>query len=357
MKTFFRPDFSAKQYGALASVAAIEPPVLMALEAGDNNVLDGQVGDELIVYPSGNHPSASMQIAKRCGELAKTTVDFTEGPIPYHKLKMDKYRCHSWHAMGRPNNKYGATFLSLSCPFKCSFCQIHAQYGKYRKRNYMWAVQDVLTLNNMGITNIKMLDELFAVNNSNVWSFCEAIAYHGLDLNIWGYARIDTVTPALLAMLRKAGVRWLAYGIESGDEAIRESVNKGGFSNERICDVVQMTKDAGINVLANFMMGFKDDTIETMGKTRDLLFKLMPQHANIYCLVDYNSDETNQYSPLFVPSDTNHVSGGIVRDFRDKTFSEYFLSNEYLQVILTEFGPSARDEVVRIASTTIRSKT
>ena len=47
-----------------------------------------------------------------------------------------------------------------------------------------------------------------------------------------GILRVDTVKrPEILELVRKAGIRWLCLGIESGDKNIRLEISKGKFED------------------------------------------------------------------------------------------------------------------------------
>ena len=52
-------------------------------------------------------------------------------------------------------------------------------------------------------------------------------------MNIWAYARVDTVKNGNLEKLRRAGFKWLAFGIEAGNENVRTDINKS-FSQELV---------------------------------------------------------------------------------------------------------------------------
>ncbi len=55
----------------------------------------------------------------------------------------------------------------------------------------------------------------------------------GYDLNIWAYARVDTVKDGMLEKLKRAGFNWLAFGIEAASDRVRDDVDKG-FEQEEI---------------------------------------------------------------------------------------------------------------------------
>ena len=59
---------------------------------------------------------------------------------------------------------------------------------------------------NYGIRNIKIIDELFALKEDRVVEICDLIIERGYDLNMWAYARVNTVTPGMLSKMKEAGI-------------------------------------------------------------------------------------------------------------------------------------------------------
>ena len=62
-----------------------------------------------------------------------------------------------------------------------------------------------------GVRHVKFADEMFVLNPRHVREICDGITARGLDLNIWAYARVDTVRDDMLQSLKAAGFRWLAF--------------------------------------------------------------------------------------------------------------------------------------------------
>ena len=59
-------------------------------------------------------------------------------------------------------------------------------------------------------------------NRRHVAGICDGIIERGYDLNIWAYARVDTVKDGMLDKLRARRLPWLAFGIEAADERVRD---------------------------------------------------------------------------------------------------------------------------------------
>jgi radical SAM superfamily enzyme YgiQ (UPF0313 family) len=407
-----KPNAKKKQYGRVADLSAIEPPAWLVLFAGkfpgarivDMEAEDLQPGDILprlkglaadrvIILATGSHPSAHIQqteAAQALKDLVHSSLDIEVefyNHLPFDPVKMPppdwdlipvtRYRAHNWHAWGRPDRSYGAVFSSISCPFRCDFCCVHDFYRSgYVQREPRLVEDDIQALVDRGITNFKMMDELFAINNKGVHAVLDLLSSSGLGelVNIWAYARIDTVDEALLRKLRRAGILWLAYGIESGNEAIRQGAMKGRFDNRRIRDVVAMTRDAGISMVGNYMFGFWEDDMASMQETLDFARELRCEYSNFYCVTAYpgsplyeemkargvdlphRGEEFAQMSPHFKPIPTRHLGGAQVLRFRDRAFREYHLDEGYLAMMASRFGPEVAADIRDKFAIDIREK-
>ena len=409
---FIKPNTKKAHYGRVAGLSAVEPPVWLMLLS--QTVPDGMVVDmeaegldpeglvarlnplkinRAVILATGSHPSAHIQQAEAAQELKRILTKacavpvevydhlpfdpVTAGAIDWSRVPLERYRAHNWHTWGFKDRSYGATFASTSCPFTCDFCCVRDFYGSgYKQREPGLVAADIKALAGRGIVHIKMMDELFAIDNPGVRAVCDELAASGLaeKINIWAYARIDTVNRDLLKKMRLAGVRWLAYGIESGNEQIRAGVTKGKFSNDRIREVVAMTKASGIHVVGNFMFGFWDDDMTTMRETLDFAKELSCEYANFYCMSVYKGSrlyhdmkargvdlpatgtEYAQMSPEFKPVPTARLSGREVLKFRDEAFREYFTDKTYLAMMDRTFGAGVVDEIRAMTAIDIRTR-
>ncbi len=143
-----------------------------------------------------------------------------------------------------------------------------------------------LLVQRYGVRNLKFADEMFVLNRKHVLAICEGIIRRKYDLNIWAYARVDTIKEDLLGPLRQAGFSWLALGIEAGDARVRTDVDKR-FHQEEVFEVVQNIRAAGINVIGNYIFGLPEDDLETMQSTLDLAVELNCEFANFYTTMAY----------------------------------------------------------------------
>lgn len=284
-------------------------------------------------------------------------------PLPaWDLLPMDRYRAHNWHCFEHLSQRkpYAVIYTSLGCPFNCTYCNVRTLYnGKPGIRFFspQKVVEGIdLLVKNYKVKNIKFLDELFAINEDRVNRICDLIIQRGYDLNIWAYGRINTVNEKMLEKMKKAGINWVCYGIESGNKKVREGVSKLGFGQNAIRQVVKMTQDKGIYVLGNFVFGLPDDDLETMQETFNLVKELNCEYVNFYVTMAYPGSKLYeeatekglklpenwlgfaQLNEETLPLATKYLSGQEVLLFRDRAFKEYYSNPEYLAMIERKFG-------------------
>lgn len=314
------------------------------------------------------------------GGYEEMIMDIDSLPLPaWDLLPMEKYRAHNWHCFENLDERgnYAAIYTSFGCPFNCSYCNIKALYNNkpgIRYKSPERVIEEIDQLvKKYNIKNLKIADELFVLNKERVNKICDYIIEKGYKLNIWAYARIDTVDEEILKKLKKAGFNWLCYGIESASERVREGVSKK-IKQDRIEKVIEMTKRAGINVLGNFIFGLPDDDYETMRETLNLAKKLKCEYVNFYVAMAYPGSELYNYaisnkiklpdtwtgfsqlSEDTFPLPTKYLKPEEVLKFRDEAFYEYYSDPEYLKMIEEKFGQRVVEHIKEMLKIKIKRK-
>ncbi len=83
---------------------------------------------------------------------------------------------------------------------------------------------------------------MFVLNARHVLGICDLLIERDYGLNIWAYARVDTVKEGMLDKLKRAGFNWLALGIEAADERVLIAVDKR-YRVSEIHETVRRVKD------------------------------------------------------------------------------------------------------------------
>lgn len=299
-------------------------------------------------------------------------------------LDMTRYRAHNWHCFGHLEARapYASLQTSLGCPFTCSFCCINAPFSIPMLRT--WSPDNVIAqidrlVRDYGVSNIKIPDEMFVLNRRHVIGICDRIIERGYRLNIWAYARVDSVHDEVLAKLARAGFSWLGLGIESGSQHVRDGVEKGRFGERDIVATVDKIRSYGIHVAANYIFGLPDDTMDSMRTTLDLALTLNTEWANFYCAMAYPGSPLyalakqkhwalpdDQEGPGWIgysqhayeccPLPTDSLTATQVLAFRDRAFLEYFTHPDYLRMLQQTFGAQVAAHVTDMCRHQVRRR-
>lgn len=295
--------------------------------------------------------------------------------VAWDLLPMKKYRAHNWHCFGNlARQPYGSLYTSLGCPFNCHFCCIQAPFRNgervlgMKKNSYrLWNPESVISqieqlVSHYNVRNIKFADELFVLSRRHVEAICDLIIERGFDLNIWAYARVDTLNKNVLEKLRRAGIRWLALGIESASERVRDDSQKG-VDSWKIYRAVNDIREQDINIIGNYIFGLPEDDLETMNETLEMALYLNCEFANFYCAMAYPGSKLYEIAlqnnwPLpdswggyaqhaydTIPLPTRYLSPKDVLRFRDDAFHRYFTDSGYLEMIKRKFGMGTVREI------------
>ena len=312
--------------------------------------------------------------------------------LPFKNKPLDLYRSPMWHAEYDENRRspYAALQTSLGCQFKCSFCMINlinrndedeigvsSNYSNMRFWSPSFIIKEFKKLIKMGVKTIRITDEMFLLNPKYYKPLCEKLSLLNTDdsLTMWAYSRIDTVkNPEVLALVRKAGIKWLCLGIESGDKKVRLEVAKGKFEDVDVENVINQVHEAGIEVMANYIYGLPGDTKETIEKTFQLSLKLNTLGWNTYAAMALpgselyknalknniklpdNYDGYSFHSYTTQPLPTEKLSAAEILKLRDEKFIEYHSNNNFLNKIEKKFGISARKNIQEMTKFKLKRK-
>jgi len=309
--------------------------------------------------------------------------------LPYRERPLDLYRAHFWHANFDHGQRtpFAAVYTSLGCRFKCDFCMINIVNRTNNEEGISAAASPIMRfwspefmlrqfeiLGRMGVSTVRLSDEMFFLDRRFFEPLLKGLVDRDLGFRMWAYSRIDTVRPKFLELFRQAGINWLALGVEAANQEIRREVSKGTFEEVNIREVARSIRESDINVIANYIYGFPDDTLDTMQQTLDLAIELNTEMANMYpCQalpgsplyvearkqgwalpIDYAGYGFLSYESQPLP--TKHVSAADVLRFRDRAWHTYFTNPKYLELVERRFGAQQRRNVEDMAMIPLRRK-
>ena len=312
--------------------------------------------------------------------------------LPSDKTPLDLYRSHFWHAEYDHSKRtpFAAIYTSLGCTFKCEFCMINilnrddtdpigdsANYARMRFWSPEFIIKEFDKLVDMGVRTLRISDEMFLLNKKYYVPLCELIKKRGYGdkLSMWAYSRIDTVrSPEYLTLIRDAGIKWLALGIESGVRSIRLEASKGKFQDVDIKDVINRIHDADIEIIANYLFGLPGDNLASMQTTLDLSLELCTIAWNAYAVMalpgtalykravenGYNLPKDYSgysfYSHDTLPLPTEHLTPAQIIKFRDDAFTTYHTYPPFLEKVRNKYGDISMNNIKDLTKIKLKRK-
>ena len=201
-------------------------------------------------------------------------------PFPArHLLDMERYIKDHFQSFGIRIEGFGrirSTNLvsSRGCPYSCTFCFKDMWGNKWRGRSPENIVREMESLHGTyGINGFFFNDDTFVLDRNRVLEFCRQLIDKQLKIVWYCNGRVNLMTGEMLSAMYDAGCRGIAYGIESGNQKILDSMKKNE-TLEQVREVVGWTKKAGIHVTGYFMLGNLDETRANIRETIDFAREL-----------------------------------------------------------------------------------
>lgn len=190
-------------------------------------------------------------------------------PVPMHELL-------PLHTYREPLIKGPFTFIvtGRGCPAGCIYCIKHVSYQySARVRSPELIMEELWKLKKLGINNIHMYADLFTMNREQVVDLCKRMIDEKINIKWMCNSRVDYVDEEMLNLMGKAGNWMIAWGLESGNEAILKRAHKGA-DPAKAKRALGWAKKAGIMNWGYFIIGLPGETEETIRQSIEFAKKL-----------------------------------------------------------------------------------
>jgi radical SAM superfamily enzyme YgiQ (UPF0313 family) len=149
---------------------------------------------------------------------------------------------------------FATMITSRGCPFSCSFCDKSVSGSRWRARPAADVVDEMAQLVQAGIGFINFYDDNFTLQRKRVIAICEEILRRGLDIHWKCEGRVDSVDLPMLQLMRQAGCRVVAYGVESANPETLALLRKD-IKVDQAAAAFAATRQAGLRSLAYMILG------------------------------------------------------------------------------------------------------
>ena len=228
----------------------------------------------------------------RDGQLVRTAErplieDLDELPFPAWDLfPMKKYGLFKFAQVDSP-----ATLIcgSRGCPYRCTFCSLQTMGPKRRKRSVVNIVDEIEWLHEQfGFRQVAFVDPIFPISAREGIAFADELIRRGLHRKVsWvTETRVDLLDEKLLTRCYESGMKRVMFGIEVGDEAVLESLNKR-FVVDASRAAIALCRKVGVQTVGFFMVGVPGDTPASIEKTIEFARELEPDFVKFTVFVPY----------------------------------------------------------------------
>lgn len=280
-----------------------------------------QFGDFII---EGEPEAAATRIA--AGEDPKGIVkspavdDLNSLPFPNWDLVNSR-------GFGYTNRKgFGFTralpmLTSRSCPEKCTYCP-HRIMANFRARSVENVLEEIVELSKSHQRlHFVIRDPLFTLDRERCIQISQGIRERGLKITYECETRMDDLDEPLIRELQSSGLRNINFGVESPDPLVLRRVARRFIPYEHMRQMIKLCWGLGVTTTAFYVIGFLQDTEESIEELIRFAVDLDSTYANFKILTPYpGTPQFKQLQPLINEEDWQSFDGYTL-NFRHPTLT------------------------------------
>jgi len=256
---------------------------------------------------------------------------------------------------------------SRGCTFTCNYCPYIVVENATRFRDPEAVVDEMRHgMATYGFRSFKFRDPLFGLDRRRVLKLAELIGHLPRKIQFSIESRVDLMRRETLGALREMGLTSITIGIETPDDATLRRYKRAPIKDDRQREFVVMCRELGVRTVAGFMIGFPDDTAQSIQGVLRYAKRLNPTFANFNIvtpypgteffsevrkeIADFDFSRYDVYTPVMK---YRYLTADDVRRLHVKCFTSYYFRSRYLAANaallwpwLRRFGAGAKGETV-----------
>ena len=281
-------------------------------------------------------------IIYRCKDVVTTTPPAGKNkildalPFPAWDLLPDFPQAYKPAIYDFPRGPVATIAASRGCPFLCKFCDTSTFGASVRHYSPEIVFKMMKHLNETyGVRHIMFVDDLFLASKIRTAEICELILNDGLDMTWTCTARVDTVKPDILDLMKKAGCWEISFGLETGSNDLLKKMDKKA-DVEKSEQAIKWTAEAGIRSKGLFMLGFPGEDETTIQQTKDFVRRIPMTIMNLTKFTPYPGSPV--YRDLYgtnIRDDHWEKMNGMNFVWSPEGISVEQLDNEYQNILMS----------------------
>lgn len=218
-------------------------------------------------------------------------ADLDSLPWPaYHLFKMEGYTNLQPATDHVDGSRSFSIMTSRGCPYRCTFCSQSIMPIKWRSRSPENVIEEWRHLvEELGAQEIGILDDSANIRVKRLEELATLLIENDLNHVPWMFVngiRANLASKELLGLLKEAGLKRTAFGVETGDPEILKSIDKK-VDHDTIRWAFRNAKEVGLETIAFMIIGLPGETRESMQRTIDFAIELDPLIANFSMMTPY----------------------------------------------------------------------
>ncbi len=182
------------------------------------------------------------------------------------------------------------TMATRGCPFRCTFCFNNyyanlpqgekGQYMRYRSVDHFmhelrWAMK------RYRVKRFDFFDDIFTYDKKWLKNFLDQYK-RDIKRPFEIFSHLVHLDEATMKMLGEAGCFSVELGIQTLDDAYKKRVLKRFDSHEKLIQVIRWSKQCGVRVRADHMLGLPTEPIEAQEAARQFYVENTPYRIHTY---------------------------------------------------------------------------
>src|SRR5580765_2521346 len=240
---------------------------------------------------NGEPETGAMRIA--AGAIPRGIVvseqinDLDSLPFPRWDLVTERRRRLGIQWSSRPVGGGFPLLASRGCPEFCTYCP-HRILAGYRARSIANIVEELERLcDQYRRPYVIFRDPLFTEQRDRCLELCDEIRARNLTLTFEAETRLDRLDVELLDTLYAAGFRAMSFGVESISPATLKKSGRRPIPETHQREIIAHCRKLGIVTAGFYVLGFLQDTWDSIAATIDYSIDLGSTFAQFKILTPY----------------------------------------------------------------------
>jgi len=202
----------------------------------------------------------------KSGPPAEEIKDLDTIPFPARHL-VEHYRYGEVVAGYNPTRgKVASIMTSRGCPYHCRYCVNDSINKTFRVRSSENVIKEIKIIKKK-YDFLHIIDENFFADLKTANEILDFLVEDDHGMNIWiSGIRVDAADEKLFLKMKKAGVKTINLGIESGNQDVLDFYNKG-TTLDQCRKAVHLARKMGFFTIGYFMLGAPIETEQHLKNT------------------------------------------------------------------------------------------